>query len=257
MRTLHVGTIRAALAAALLSLVAAPALAQQATATLRVVVTDATTGEPLGDARLHLRGTRVGGRVDDGGRLVLRNLAPGTAVVEVTRLGYRAASLPVTLEPGATRDLAVRLRVDPVALNPVRAEAATPASWARDMLESRGFFARRASGPGVFMVREEITRNNPRSMAQLLSRHRRLNVRYDAMTTAPSPRRRGMGPTAMSGCRAAFFLDGILVEGFDVNSIRPEDVEALEIYRGSSELPPAFNRGTSGCGAVVIWSRVN
>lgn len=257
MRTLHGGTIRSALAAALLSLCAAPAVAQQATSALRVVVTDATTGEPLDDALVHLRGTRVGSRTGDGGGLVLRNLAPGTAVVEVSRLGYGAASRPVRLAPGATHDLAVELRVDPVALSPVTAEAANSASWARDMLESRGFFQRRSSGPGVFMVREDISRTNSRSMAQLLSRHQRLNVRYDAWTTAPSPRRRGMGPTTMSGCRPAYFVDGILVEGFDVNSIQPDNVEALEIYRGASELPPAFNRGTSGCGAVVIWSRVN
>lgn len=257
MHTRYGGTIRSSLAAALFSLLAAlPAVGQQTTAALRVLVTDATTGEPLSDARLRLRGTRMGGLADDEGRLILRNLAPGTAVVEVSRLGYSSAALPVALEPGATRDLAVELRVNPVALESLNAEPVNAASWARDMLESRGFFQRRSSGPGVFMEREDIARSNARSLAQLLSRHRRLNVRSNASSAASSPRRTRAGSSPI-GCQAAFYVDGLLLEGFDINSVQPADVQGLEIYRGSSELPPAFNRGTSGCGAVVIWTRVN
>lgn len=265
MRTSPSGPLRSAVLAALLSLLGAPfAVAQEGRSALRVVVTDASTGEPVRDARLVLLGTRVGGAADDQGRLVLRNLVPGTAVLEVSRLGYTAARVPVSLDAGATHDLAVALRADPLELDALRADGRTGpardhAAWARGMLESRGFFERRESGSGVFMVREEITRTHSRSMTQLLSRHRRLNLSGEAWSSAPAARRGGNRPqaTASGGCRPAFYLDGVLVEAFDVNSVRPDDVEALEIYRGASELPPAFNRGTSGCGAVVIWTRVN
>lgn len=259
MRTPRSGPARSALALAVATLLCtAPAAAQGVTSALRVVVTDASTGEPIRDARAQLRGTRVAANADAEGRIVLSNLAPGPVVVEVTRLGYTAAATSVSLQSGAVSDLAVELRVDPVALEALNAEAGPPGGWAQQMLKSRGFFERRAAGPGVFMERAEIMRNHPRSMTQLLSRHRRLNLPYDAWSTTPLERR-GTRPAhgALQGCRPAFFLDGVLVEGFDVNSVRPDNVEALEIYRGSSELPPAFNRGTSGCGAVVIWTRVN
>lgn len=257
MRTLHPGPLRTALAATLLSLLcAAPAAAQEVRAALRVLVTDATTQEPVRDARLRLRGYAPVWLVDESGLLHVRNLPPGTVMLEVQRLGYVDAAIPVSLEPGGLRDMTVALRPNPVALDPIRAEA-SPSTWARQMLTSRGFFERRVAGPGVFMEREDIMRNNPRSMTQLLSRWRRLNVHYDSRTT-PAPRR-GARPVggSVSGCRPAFWVDGVLLDAFDINSIRPDNIEGLEIYRGASETPAMFNRGGSGCGTVVIWTRVN
>ncbi|MEX1183198.1 MAG: hypothetical protein WEF86_08165 [Gemmatimonadota bacterium] len=35
--------------------------------------------------------------------------------------------------------------------------------------------------------------------------------------------------------------------------VRPLDLEAIEVYRGPSEMPAEFARGT--CGAIVLWTR--
>lgn len=257
MHTLSLSPSRLVLAAALAALLTAPATAQQGTATLVAVVTDAATGEPLGDAQVRLRGLRAGGATDGSGRLTLRGLPSGTVAVEVTRLGYNTLLAEVALLAGLSRNLPLEMRVDPVALDPIRAQATTREGWARQMLEGRGFFQRRQTGQGVFMARNEIARSNARTMTQLLSRFRRLNIDYDEWGPTPPTRRQQQSRTPRRACRPAFFVDGILVEGFDVNSVRPESIEALEIYRGASELPPAFNRGTNGCGAVLIWTRVS
>jgi hypothetical protein len=41
-----------------------------------------------------------------------------------------------------------------------------------------------------------------------------------------------------------------------VDELTPDQVEGIEIYRGSSSVPPQFNTGTSMCGVIAIWSRV-
>jgi hypothetical protein len=43
-----------------------------------------------------------------------------------------------------------------------------------------------------------------------------------------------------------------------VDDVPMIDVEAIEIYKGPSALPPELNTrlGNPGCGAVVIWTRV-
>lgn len=73
-------------------------------------------------------------------------------------------------------------------------------------------------------------------------------------------------------CGIAFFVDGAPVDlvarspedptdpddtGFGLAHIPKEDVEAVEVYTGPSQIPPQFKRGTSGCAraAIVIWTR--
>jgi hypothetical protein len=43
-----------------------------------------------------------------------------------------------------------------------------------------------------------------------------------------------------------------------VDDIPLQVIEALEVYRGPSGLPPEFNNrmGNPSCGAIVIWTRV-
>jgi hypothetical protein len=59
----------------------------------------------------------------------------------------------------------------------------------------------------------------------------------------------------MGACRIQYFLDGIPFLG-DIDEMTPDQVEGIEVYRGSSSIPPQFNTGTSMCGVIAIWSRV-
>ena len=44
--------------------------------------------------------------------------------------------------------------------------------------------------------------------------------------------------------------------GFDLNLVDPDQIEGIEVYSSGAQMPPRFNRTSSGCGAVVIWMRV-
>ena len=57
-------------------------------------------------------------------------------------------------------------------------------------------------------------------------------------------------------------LDGVWVydgdrtqQPFNVNSINPVDVAAVEYYRGLSNTPVELQGTRNSCGALVIWTK--
>jgi hypothetical protein len=44
---------------------------------------------------------------------------------------------------------------------------------------------------------------------------------------------------------------------FDINSLAPEQIEAIEYYRGPAETPIRYLNANSDCGTIVIHSRRN
>jgi hypothetical protein len=61
-----------------------------------------------------------------------------------------------------------------------------------------------------------------------------------------------------NACAVQFYLDGVYTpteDGRISDRVRLEDVEAVEVYRGPSELPPEFRRPGADCGVIVVWTR--
>lgn len=145
----------------------------------------------------------------------------------------------------------------PVVLPPLRVEARPSEPPAK----IRGFERRRRRHPaGVFVDRAEIERRDPRRLSDLLrgvagitpgrspAGVGRPRVRMDRTPAVPGRRL----------CRVRFFVDGMPVPkrgGFRIDDLPPGDVEAIEVYRGVSEVPPRFQRREDRCGTVVIWTR--
>ncbi len=42
---------------------------------------------------------------------------------------------------------------------------------------------------------------------------------------------------------------------FDINSIAPASIEAIEYYAGASQTPLEYGGLESACGVIVIWTR--
>jgi hypothetical protein len=51
-------------------------------------------------------------------------------------------------------------------------------------------------------------------------------------------------------CAANVVIDGMQHQ--DINLVRPQDVGAMEIYRGSAGAPVEYD---SACGVIVIWTK--
>lgn len=254
-RRVHAAAVPVALVA--FALVADPGAAEglaaqpapdDSTATLAGRVVSALTGGPLADARVLHTGSGHGTFTDSTGSFRIDDVPAGLDTVNVELIGFADQSAPLRLKPGATTRVTFLLSETVLQVEDLRVEVAP--NPLRDPLTE--FRRRKAMGNGYFITREEIERQDPENPSDLLRRVPGLDV---------EPYQSG-GNTdirvvrAALNCRPTLYLNGSLWPRHHIDELAREQLLALEIYRGSAEIPPQFMQGgRSGCGAIVIWTR--
>jgi hypothetical protein len=220
------------------------AQAQRATATVVVHVVDLATQGPIAGAEVILLGTRLSAKSDSAGRSQFTGLTKGVHLLQVRAVGYAAGSSMMDL--GRTQVFEVRVELQPLSyeLPPIVVPGERLASPKR----FADFERRRERGMGTFITREDITRRNPRSLADLLQSVR--GVRevcsgvYDcSVTMARSP-----------NCLPAYFVDGRESNVFPAGTTPTKDIYGIEVYLGPSETPGEFLGTGSACGVIAIWT---
>jgi carboxypeptidase family protein/TonB-dependent receptor-like protein len=214
---------------------------------------------PVAQARIRIAGTDptvVSGR---DGRFQLAGVSPGRQVLEVRLLGYAAVLRPVEIAQDET--VHVEVVLDPVPL-PLKAVEVT---GERALVPAiREFEERRAHGNGHFFNRQEIARMQPRVFTDVLRRIP--GVQIQSLSTAFGPSdmvrmARTTGVTGLRPCPVLFYVNGTpfqVVGDISINQyVVPEEVVAIEVYAGMSEVPPQFqsNLLNARCGVIVIWTR--
>jgi hypothetical protein len=240
-----------------------------ATSVVRGVVTD-TTGRPLPLAEVTLgtpaEAVRARARTDSSGRFAFDEVPAGAFTLGVRRVGYGEVSTPITVAPPRREERRIVLS----AVQTVAAVSVTATRRDPDLLE---FEDRRRMGLGTFLTRETLERREGQSLASALARSTPLRLEQGSgsrVWIASSRSRdipRILDPTdALLGappvCYAHVYVDGrVVFQGldheplFDANSIRAEDIEAVEYYSGPADTPARFSRLNATCGVVVIWTR--
>src|SRR5262249_26101003 len=113
-------------------------------------------------------------------------------------------------------------------------------------------------GFGHFVTREQIEARNPSNLSDLmrLIPGTRLTQSRVGGTSTLRFNRATMGPGR--DCPPQYWVDGIKSWALNIDDIRPQDVEGIELYSGPSSLPPQFNtkEGSTVCGVVLIWTRI-
>jgi outer membrane receptor protein involved in Fe transport len=225
-----------------------------------ITVTAAETGAPLAGAQVVLDGGR-GAVADADGVIRLTGLAGGDHRIQVRLLGYETAEFTLRVAPGERLEINVALSIAPVEIAGVEAtaEAGEPRGRA---LAATGFFERMdRGGGGTFLTRDEIERRNPSLMSDLFRRIPGVRVvRYDGRYNDSYALEMARGAQTMRGggqCPVIYYFDGVQrqLSPLGLDEIRPRDIEAIEIYRGSGALPPQFRAAGSACGVVAIWTR--
>ena len=244
------------LAGALLLL---PRLDAQSTGALSgQIIADSAT--PLAQARVRIIGATNAVVSGSDGRFSLRAVPPGNQVLEVRRLGYVERVQWIKIVAGETLDLQIRMELVPVALKPVEVKGEA-ALWPA----MEGFEERRARVNGHFFDRTEIARMQPRLFTDVLRRVP--GVQIAASTGAFGGNEmvrmtRTIGVTGLRPCPVLFYLNGMpfqVAGDMSINQyVTPEDVVAIEVYSGTSQIPPEFlsNLLNSRCGVIVIWTRL-
>jgi hypothetical protein len=210
-------------------------------------VTDSSGAGLTGAEITMLKSERVHSITGDSGEFRIAGLPPGTVVFNVRRIGFEAATFTAVLKPGKTHRASFKLSATAQALPTVAvSDTAVQSHWL-DAFQNRKSGAR-----GTFITRNEIVKRGAR-------------VGSDILRAVPGVRvdiGRGMGSrvsmTRGSGarpCIPTMFVHGLPYSG-TIDDFNADDIEAVEVYVGISEIPPELDKNGKGiCGAIVVWTR--
>jgi hypothetical protein len=209
-------------------------------------VMDATSGRRIQGATLHIEGSEIRNVTDARGRFVLFGVPAGVRELNVEMLGYARRSERVTVVPGRTLELHVRLATQAIQLDPIEVKVRV------DALERVGFYDRRddAGSFGRFFDRAEIERRGLSKFADLFHDVARTRVTYggpgSTLVLFLSP-----GAGTAGQCVPPLYVDGMRMVGTTWDFISPVWVEAVEVYIGQ-DAPIAWG---NACGVVLVWTR--
>ena len=211
-------------------------------------VTD-SSGVGLAGAELTLfHSDKVHSITGDSGEFRIAGLPPGTNVFNVRRLGFEPASFTALLKPGKTHRATFSLTASAHALPTVAVADTAPKTHWLDQFDRR-----RGSAPGAFFTRADIERKGARMGTDIVRNVpgiRLVPIRGGAGYKVTMNRGAG-GRT----CYPQMFYHNTPYSG-DLDDFIAEDIEALEVYVGVSEIPPELDKGGKGiCGAIVVWTR--
>lgn len=222
-------------------------------------VTSTEGGAPLALARVSVVGTKTTTVTRIDGEFMFAQVAAGTSVLQIRLTGYATILIAVTVDARDTARVAITLEPAPVVLDPVEVTG-KPAPRLPAMV---GFEERRAHAQGHFFNREEIVRMQARRFTDLLRR-----VPGVQMQHVSSPYEQGeavrmsrtIGVMGGRHCPVLYYVNG---SPFPVTGdipidqyINPEEVAAVEVYSGMSQIPSEFNSTSHNarCGVIVIWT---
>jgi hypothetical protein len=209
------------------------------------------------------------GMSGDSGWVRLPRVAPGRIFVLVTRIGFRPAEF--SLEVPATGGLEVDVELEPAAVA-VQGVTAVATPEVR-LLQMGGFYRRKEAGVGSFLTREQIEDSGAIRTSELFRRvqgvrvvptggdnYKLQSVRYGISLSERQPRTRAAGRPSQGGgnnfvCDMLVFLDGMQSRLESIDDIHMQSLEAVEVYRGPSQVPPEYNLMNSACGVVLLWTR--
>ena len=214
---------------------------------------------PLAGVEVGILGTSFRAVTNDSGEFSLEGVRPGRFKVVVRRLGFQPAEQDVRLAEGERKRVLVMLEGVPEQLDSVLVMGEHSSGRMSD------FWRRRTIGVGAFITRAEIERRKPSRPSLLLMSLSGVAVSGRDATGQPNIQmgRSGMSATRnraqnlAADCQVAYYVDGMQTSrgSFHIDDLPAQDIEAIEVYRGPSEIPAKFRQIDTGCGLIVIWTR--
>jgi hypothetical protein len=218
----------------------------------------AVNNMPVPEARVRVVGTDLATVTRLDGGFEVAEVPAGRHRLEVIMLGYAPTTMVIEIAAGVTQR--VSLVLEPLSLTPVTVTA--DAGFFPGM---QGFEERRARGTGRYFTRKDIDMIQPRQVTDLLRRVPGMQVESGpgafsgGTTTARTGR--NAGGSGAHACPMTYYMNGSpfpVANDVPINLfVAPDDVAAIEVYTGSSQIPPEFNSSlhNSSCGVVAIWTR--
>ncbi|HET7621451.1 MAG TPA: carboxypeptidase regulatory-like domain-containing protein [Gemmatimonadaceae bacterium] len=208
----------------------------------------ATNGQPLEGAQVLLLGTNLGGRTDQNGAFRLGGLPGGTQSIEVRQIGYAPRRYAVDLSPDKISKIDAVLEERAVVLEAVEVAAKKGSGIP-------GFDRRKKSGFGTYITRDDIEKRGAIRTTDLFRTIPGVQVQWNGSGYTVQ-----MSRSSAGYCPVQYYIDGspfLSTGGDDMDQIvQPQDIQAIEVYKGPTETPAEFQGGGSAaCGTIVIWTR--
>jgi hypothetical protein len=218
-------------------------------------VTDAATGQGMPNVDVAVSGAEPRNVISGSdGRFVLARLDAGPIELTFSHLGYDTRTASVVIGAGQVLEVRADLTMEPIELEPIEVRVGSR------YLERSGYYRRSVQAMGTQFSRSDIADMHPVSMSDII-------LRAPGVTTS-TERGRTLVYSTRSGeqrdgapCRVRLYLDGVAMHDWDLEFLRPDDLEAMEIYHGAST-PIEYQHlvdpdGVYPCGVVLIWTRRN
>lgn len=211
-------------------------------------VTD-SAGLPLVGAEVMLDETALRALTDERGEFRIVGAPAGPVVLRARRLGFLPSQTRVEVPASGAATVSLRLRPVAAMLDPVVVRADRMSYTGR----LAGYYQRlERKTSGYFITREQIDRENPRMLKQLLQHVPGISeVRGRGRSTGIRMRGRTCWPLV--------WIDGTPMPAgeVDLDSFAPSTIHGIELYLGSTTAPARYmyTRDGSSCGTILLWSR--
>jgi hypothetical protein len=214
-------------------------------------VTDSTK-KPLADVDVQLTDVSLTARTNGKGEFTLANIPAGTHDVAVRRIGYGV--IEIRIDFPADQRVERQFRLSPT----VTLESMRVVDTHSDM---PGFDDHRRLALGAFLTRAELEPQENRRLAEILRQFKGVKIETSGTHTYITSAL-GIRSAKTNACYALVYLNRALVfrgdpgeDLFDLSSIQPTMIEAIEFYSTAAKTPMQYTSANSDCGVLVIWTR--
>lgn len=214
-----------------------------------------STKQPVAGAEVLIPSVSLRAVTDSAGRFRITGIPSGRRGLRVNKVGFAPLRTAVEFSTGDTVEMEIGLTVS------FEEMAAVEIVEAQNPSRLTDFERRRASRTGEYLTHEDVVHRSRGRLSEALQTLGGVNIMSGGsggiylVGARASGGRRGT-------CFTAVMLDGVWVydgdrtqQPFNVNSINPVDVAAVEYYRGLSNTPVELQGIRNSCGALVIWTK--
>jgi hypothetical protein len=223
-------------------------------------------GNPIAEAEVVIVDAQTSALTDERGYFTL-GVSAGQHLVRIRRIGYRPQYLSATLEANQSLEVSVVLERGPHELPEieVKASQAKPIEYGWTT-KYDDFFRRRLVGLGHFFGRDDIEKRHPLRASTMLAGLPGIRLRFyhpGPSGTGVEFRQCGSVSVWVDGYkqrypdlpvrRRGLAAPGDAALGEILDRVLPSQIELMEVYLGSSEMPAEFL--DDSCAAIAIWTR--
>lgn len=203
-----------------------------------------STGAPISGARISVQpGSSRTTVTSDSGMFRFDSLAAGPNEFAVRRIGFDPITFSAALKPGKISRVKVVLSASTQGL-PAMAISDTASHW----LDA--FDRRRDKHVGTFITRADFQKWEPKSSLDIVR-----GVPGVEISMVGGVSRVLFTRTVTRKCAPTMYIHGSPFSG-QLDDLAVDEIEALEIYTGLSQIPPEFDRvGRNVCAVINIWTR--